>query len=317
MASPSAEHEQFLTEALRAPSAHNAQAWRLHPTGSDTYELHYDNLDYLPVDPDDRDAYLAMGAFYENMAFAAERHGFVSSFEPKYEKTGTDLFVGTVRVAPREPATFMDPLAVPAATRITNRNPYLPTPLPEPLTRQLEQLGNVLLPSGEVADLVREASVLSWKNKQFVRDLGEWIRFTDDSPDGMTPGCLNLSTVDQRALKIALRAGSLPSWIARVYASRDVRLTRSAPACAVLIAKSKNVEDLFDAGRRLLRSWVAVCAATYAYCPLSIVIDEEDTAPKLNEMVGGQIAVAMYRVGFADKVAPPSNRRALASIIRE
>ena len=51
-----------LTESLRAPSAHNAQPWRITPRADGGYELHYDHLDYLPFDPDDRDAYLAMGA---------------------------------------------------------------------------------------------------------------------------------------------------------------------------------------------------------------------------------------------------------------
>ena len=79
------EHEPILRDALRAPSAHNAQAWRLTPiTDTARYELHYDHNDYLPFDPDDRDAYLAMGAFYETLRLAAHRHGFNADFEEHY-----------------------------------------------------------------------------------------------------------------------------------------------------------------------------------------------------------------------------------------
>ena len=75
--------ETILTEALRAPSAHNAQPWRLVPTGADTVELHYDHHDYLPFDPDDRDAYLAMGAFYETPSFARRGHRNRSTCSPR------------------------------------------------------------------------------------------------------------------------------------------------------------------------------------------------------------------------------------------
>lgn len=48
-------HRLIFAEALRAPSAHNAQPWRLAVRPDGRYELHYDYLDYLPYDPDDRD----------------------------------------------------------------------------------------------------------------------------------------------------------------------------------------------------------------------------------------------------------------------
>jgi hypothetical protein len=48
-----------LEAALRAPSAHNAQPWRIHLAGGG-YALHYDHHEYLPADPEDRDAYLCM-----------------------------------------------------------------------------------------------------------------------------------------------------------------------------------------------------------------------------------------------------------------
>ena len=69
-----------LTGALRAPSAHNAQPWRLawlpataargpatpSPPRPTRY---YDHTDYLPYDPDDRDAYLCMGALAETLGW--------------------------------------------------------------------------------------------------------------------------------------------------------------------------------------------------------------------------------------------------------
>ena len=104
-------HLPILTEGLRAPSAHNAQPWRLVPVtgpeeegrraqGTGTYELHYDHHDYLPFDPDDRDAYLCMGAFVETLSLAALRHGHVLTVAPVYVRTDSDLHVVDVTISP-------------------------------------------------------------------------------------------------------------------------------------------------------------------------------------------------------------------------
>lgn len=90
--------QAVLTESLRAPSAHNAQPWRITPRADGGYELHYDHLDYLPYDPDDRDAYLSMGTFLETMSLAAQRHGLTAAFTPVFSRNGTDLYIGSVRV---------------------------------------------------------------------------------------------------------------------------------------------------------------------------------------------------------------------------
>ena len=95
-----AAHRLVLTEALRAPSAHNAQPWRLAVLPGEHYELHYDHLDYLPYDPDDRDAYLAIGAFLETAALAAQRHGLRMSVSYRFDRSGGDLLVGSIRLCP-------------------------------------------------------------------------------------------------------------------------------------------------------------------------------------------------------------------------
>ena len=50
----------------------------------------------------------------------------------------------------------------------------------------------------------------------------------------MTVDCLDLSRLDQVALKFALKRGRLPGWLARIYAKRDVLLTKASGAIAVL-----------------------------------------------------------------------------------
>src|SRR5213592_1201148 len=119
-------HRRVLTAALRAPSAHNAQPWRIHLGDDGCYQLHYDHHDYLPADPDDRDAYLCMGAFCETLALAAARDGLTADVRLVLDRTGNDLHVADVQL---HPGTVADPLAASVAERATNRSRYTAEPL--------------------------------------------------------------------------------------------------------------------------------------------------------------------------------------------
>jgi hypothetical protein len=310
-----AGHRLVLTEALRAPSAHNAQPWRLAALAGGGYELHYNHLDYLPYDPDDRDAYLAIGAFLETFELSAGRHGWRASFTSRFERHGSDLLVGSIRLTESRPGEPVDPLAGPAAHRHTNRCPYDRTPLPDSLWAGLQELGCGLVAPPAMARLVARASTLSWKDPRFVADLGRWTSADPRAPAGMTPAGLPLTRFEWAALRLAIRAGRLPAPVALAYSSRDIRLLARARAVAVLGAADLSAATLVDAGRRLLRCWVTITAAGFAYHPISVAVDRPETAPAVAAQAGVGVPVAVFRIGHPRREAPRSNRRALEDVI--
>jgi hypothetical protein len=303
---------EILEAALRAPSAHNAQPWRLSPLGQWQYLLWYAFEDKLLADPDDRDGIMAMGGFYETLRLAAEARGITATIDLAVRQHAEGIDLGRITLAAT--AQTPDPLAAAIAKRQSNRNSYERTPLPTALVEHLGKLGNLLLDPGHIAPLVERASVMAWKDSRFVTDLDEWTRFDDVSPDGMTVDCLDLSRFDQGALRFALRRGKLPGWIARIYAQRDVRLTKASSAIAVLVTADRRPETLFDCGRRLIRSWTAINAAGWSWHPMSIVIDQP-TVHELAKMIEGLDGVAIYRVGYTSKDAPWSKRRSLGAVL--
>lgn len=311
-------HELILTAALRAPSAHNAQPWRLVADGSGTcYELHYDHNDYLPFDPDDRDAYLCLGAFVETAALAAVRYGQRVEFTPVFARDGSDLFVGRITLRAAQQSDPADALADAAADRHTNRCEYDRTPLPAALVEELEALGCVMVAPQLMSRLVAKASVCAWRDRRFVADLAAWLKLDDnEAPAGMTPAGLPLTKVETIALRLAFRARRLPAPVARIFASRDVRLLRHATAVAVLQASDLSAASLFDAGRRLLRTWVAIGSAGFAYHPISIAVDRPETAPDVAAISATACPVAVFRIGHPTSPAPRSNRRLLADVLQ-
>jgi hypothetical protein len=294
-----AQHLPVLREALRAPSAHNAQPWRLVITGSDpqdgtaTYELHYDHTDYLPYDPDDRDAYLCLGT---------DLHVVDLTLRPAVD-----------RPDPTEVA--MAAMAAMAADRHTNRSTYTHEALPPELTAALEDLGCVLISPGRVARLVDRASALSWQDRRFVADLERFCHADPSAPCGMTPQGLMLAGYEWLLLRLAFRLGRLPGPIGRLYSSRDVRLLRSAPSVAVLGADCLEPQALLHAGRRLLRAWALISGSGWAYHPISIAVDRPETTPQVAELSGIAVPAAVFRIGRPSRPAPRSNRVDLSRIL--
>jgi hypothetical protein len=306
-----ADVQEALRGAMRAPSAHNAQPWRLSRLEPNAYLIGYAFADKLRADPDDRDGLLAIGGFYETLRLTSESLGLRASFAGsvrRHEK-GIDLGVVTFSRLEGEP----DQLASAISMRQCNRHPYAQTLLPARLAHDLEELGNVLLPPAAVAPLVSRASVLSWKDPRFTADLRDWTRFDQSSPDGMTLDCLRLNAVDVIGLRVALALRTLPGWLAWIYAQRDVRLTLASGAMAVLVAGERSPAALFECGRRLIRSWTLINSQGFSWHPMSVVIDQA-TVSDLGMLIGGRDPVAIYRVGRTPKMAAWSKRRSLEAV---
>lgn len=304
--------EQVINGALRAPSAHNAQPWRLSRVAPERFALWYAFADRLRADPDDRDGLMAVGGFYETLDLSAQGLGLTTTFEPEKTRHGQGITLGVISFEPLDGPP--DPLAAEIGKRQCNRNKYARTPLPAGLVGELEALGNVLLSPDSVAGLVSRGSVLSWKDRRFVGDLEQWTRFQPRAPDGMTFDCLRIDRFDALALRLALRMGRLPSWLAWLYAQRDVRFTKASGAMAVLTAPGRSPQDLFACGRRLIRSWTVINGLGYAWHPMSVVIDQA-TVNDLRPMIGGRDPVAIYRVGYTDLGAARSQRRSIETIL--
>lgn len=300
-----------LEAGLRAPSPHNAQPWRFRHAGDGSYDLLYWHEDKLLCDPDDRDAYLAIGTLLESMVLRAGQDGVELRFTPAYRPVPEGMLIGRIEAGG---AVTPDPLAEFLGSRRTNRNPYRRERLSGELQSALGALGCLFFDMDEMADLVDRASVLAWKDRNFTLDLAKWTRFSRFAEDGMTCRSLRLNIIDQQFLKLALRLGTLPSWLAHLYALRDVYLTRMSGAMAVLTAPDMEPASLIDAGRRLMRSWLTITARGYASHPMSIVIDQL-TKHELAERIKHPLPVAIFRVGQTDRPAEDSGRRPLSKAL--
>lgn len=312
-------HTQLLEAGLWAPSAHNTQPWLIRPVGDDrSYELHYDQHPGLPADPDSKDAYLTMGAMAETLALQGPNYGYSVDVQPTLIRDGRDIFMATIALRRLTEGETLNELSSAVGQRHTNRNNYSGEPLSTDLESSLTSLGNTLVDSSDLADVVLDATMESWGDPEYVKDLETWFRADNSAKDGITPAAFNISRSDIFALRVAFRRGGFRSKLLQHFASdRDVKTFTSGPKAAVLTVQEKAPQEFFDAGRRLLRSWVRTVAEGYAYQPFSVTVDKPEPAARVAEIAGTEgFPVAVYRVGRAVKpVRGRSNRKPLSEVL--
>jgi|GEM_PF-468206 len=312
------EHIELLRSSLQAPSAHNAQPWLIRPlSDGESYELHYDQSEDLPEDPDDKDAYLTMGALVETMTLQAPNFNLGIEFDPIFERYGRDLFIGTVAIKGAA-GDQSDPLSSIIGKRHTNREKYTREPLPAGLEERLKSLGNTIVEPKSLKEVVESASIDLWRSQRYIHDLKAWFRENDSAEDGITPAPFSLSKSDVLALKFAFKNGAFKSKLmGYMYSQRDVSLFTSSPAAGVMTAPEMTPPALFDAGRRLLRSWTAINGEGYSYQPYSVAVDNKQSAAEVARISGvDETPVALYRIGQAIRAAKGrSGRKPLEKVL--
>lgn len=315
---PKIEELTLLNIAQRAPSAYNAQPWRLHSLPDHSYLLKYTYADRLLSDTSDRNGLLSTGAFLETLSMAASLQGKQVTFEPNVVHRADGLELGKIRILSlsENGNQTLDPLAPFLSLRQTNRNPYEQLPLSPKLRRDLLNFGCVLLEPYVVAPLAGKASIMTWQDARFISDLKKWIHFNNEgnAPDGVTGESLCLSWTQRQAWNFARVSDRLAAPLARAYAQHDVHLIRHSTAIAVFSVENLAPLSLFECGRRFLRAWVTINAAAFSCHPMSLIVNQP-TVSELAQMAGVANPVAMLRIGYTFKSAAWSNRREVGSLL--
>ncbi|MEH1166879.1 hypothetical protein V6V47_15985 [Micromonospora sp. CPCC 205539] len=270
----------------RAPSAHNTQPWRPE-YHADEIVIGVDPARSLPdSDPTGRDLALGIGAFVETCLIVAADLGLAVGAAP-----GPRLVPAAQRYA--TPFAIAD-----VEARRVARGPYEPGYVDDAVIADLGP-GIVHVASRELVADLEVADRWLFGTPAVAVELRDWLRLDPRHPryhlDGLTDRALALSRFEARFLSAALRAYPITRrlGLAALLAASGRDLLRYDGSVLVLLADG---DDRVAAGRRLLRTWLALARHGLAVHPLSQLIDCPTTAERLAERVGGQ-PLAVFRVG--------------------
>lgn len=287
---------RLVSEAGRAPSAHNTQPARWRFPGGGRVELWEDTRRRLPVgDPEQRDGRAALGMAFEGMALALSTRRLAlgpPDLDPAPEHggvvggpTGGAGPLRRVAVAEIRQGEPSDPLAEWVPRRHTYRGEFAPAGegLGRRLRRHLAADSDVVTVDGEaeqrwVGRLHDRCSLEFLRRPAYRRELSRWLRLSPRDVgwdrDGLSADCLAVSALEAWLARWALRP-SILGLLVRCGLARPVvseaAAVRSATALAILHCAAD--EDPFDAGRRWYRGWLGLCREGFSVCPMSALAD--------------------------------------------
>jgi hypothetical protein len=315
--------------ASLAPSGHNTQPWFIKYIEPFHWIIGNDKSRWLPgVDPTQRETILSIGAFIQNLEYAANNLGYNCQFSI-LATTNQDENVVDVKLTKSTGNIKYDIQQI--KHRRTVRSNYLSDTLKKE---------DILYLLNEEIDFIhyipKTAKEHVWLNEQTIEanriqayrdaaqsELSNWIRFSSKDAaahlDGLTLAGMEIE--------------GIPGWYLRnFYGKSDVmkkrfreqsidkvvkQVSQSAGWLAIT-SKDNSVATLLETGKRLQRLWLKVRDRNVAIHPMTQVIEEASTNQILNQSIGINEPVQfILRTGYVKNYPEPvSLRRSVDQFIR-
>lgn len=307
--------EFLLHYAVLAPSNHNTQPW-LFRIGVTDVAVHADRRRALRfIDPQDRELTLSCGAAVFNLRVAAEYFGHRYEVEllpnPSDPNLMARFHLGLQSDTGAEDVVLFHAIQ----RRRTNRQPFLPDPVPPDLLKRLQSAaaaeGAWLAPlTGEdqrlaVADLVAQADRVQWADPRFRRELALWVRAKPGAVDGIPVqeyGVKDwLSFAGPAIIRTFDRGGGM--------AARDRELATHTPTFVILGTDTEEPRAWLQAGQALQHVLLTARSENVWASFLNQPIEVPELRPRLAELAGRMgWPQVMLRLGYGPE-APPAPRR--------
>jgi hypothetical protein len=324
-----ADEKNILLLASLAPSGHNTQPWFVQYIEPYHWIIGNDKKKWLPgVDPTQRETILSIGAFTQNLEYAASNLGYHTQFTVLATNNQDEhvLFVKLTK-ASNAPRYNLEKIK----QRRTIRSNYLSEVLKKKDLDDLIRgepdffhwLPNTSKEHQYLNEQTIEANRLQSYRDAAQSELADWIRFSskdaEKHADGLTTASMEIAGVPAWVLRNFYGKSSVMKKNFREQSIDTVRKQVTQSAGWLLITSKDNaVATLLDTGRRLQRLWLNIREKGIAIHPMTQLLEETTTKEAFNSSIGINDPVQfILRTGYVKTYPQPvSLRRPLDGLVR-
>jgi hypothetical protein len=323
------DEKQILFLASLAPSGHNTQPWFVKYIEPYHWIIGNDKSRWLPgVDPTQRETILSIGAFIQNLEYAANNLGYNCQFSI-LAKTNQDENIVDVKFTKATNIIKYDIEQI--KHRRTIRSNYLSDILKKEdssylINEEVDFIHYIPNSSKEykwLKEQTIEANRIQAYRDTAQSELANWIRFSSKDAaknmDGLTLAGMELE--------------GIPGWYLRnFYSKKDVmkknfreqsidkvikQVSQSA-GWLLITSKDNSVAILLETGKRLQRLWLKIREKNIAIHPMTQIIEEAATGQKLNQSIGINEPIQfILRTGYLKNYPEPVTlRRSVDQFVR-
>jgi hypothetical protein len=324
------DEKEILFLASLAPSGHNTQPWFVIPLEAYHWIIGNDRRKWLPaVDPDQRETLLSLGAFLQNLEYAASAFGYACRWI-LLATTNQDERVMDVQLIKAESQNSSNIESM--KSRRTMRTGFSSNTLRKEDLAYLvegdsERIHYVPTASKEtqlINEQTIEANRLQSYRDPAQKELADWLRFSSSDVrkyrDGLTTGTLEIEGISGWVVRNFYGKESVLKKDFRERGIDRVRQEVSASAGWILISsKDASVTSLLETGQRMQRLFLKVRSRGIALHPMSQILEERSTSLAFHSVAGmGDNIQFILRVGYIAHYPPPiSLRRPVAWFLRK
>lgn len=315
-------HEkEILYLASLAPSGHNTQPWYIKYLEPYHWIICNDKTKWLPaVDPAQRETILSIGAFIQNLEFAANNTGYACQFN-LLASTNQEENILEVKLQKNSAATKYDISKL--KNRRTVRSGYLNDVLKKKDEVYLQENE-----SGFFHFISNNSKEYNWLNEQTIeanriqayrdeaqKELSGWIRFSSNDAkkyrDGLTTAGMELD--------------GIPGWILRnLYKQENVlkkkfreqgidkvkKQVAQSAGWLIITSKDNTVATLLETGKRFQRIFLKVRDRNIAIHPMTQILEETETNKQVNRSIGITDEIQfIVRMGYLKNYPEPVTLR--------
>ncbi|MCP2727390.1 Acg family FMN-binding oxidoreductase [Limnofasciculus baicalensis] len=324
------DEKEILFLASLAPSGHNTQPWFVQYLEPYHWIIGNDKSKWLPaVDPTQRETILSIGAFIQNLDYAAGAFGYVCDWS-LLATSNQDERVMEVKLI--EAASKNDFDIAKIKNRRTVRSNFLSDVLkPEDLKYLVNSepefiyyLSATSKESQFVNQQTIEANRLQAYRDPAQQELSDWIRFSSQDAkkhrDGLTTASMEIEGISGWVVRNFYDKNNVMKNDFREVGIDKVKQQVSESAGWILITSKDNlVATLLETGRRMQRLFLKVREKNIAIHPMTQILEEPSTKQKLNQSIGiSENIQFILRVGYLNNYPPPvSLRRPVDWFVRQ
>jgi hypothetical protein len=328
--SPLKEDERaILYLASLAPSGHNTQPWLVKYIEPYHWIIGNDKNRWLPgVDPTQRETMLSIGAFLQNLEYAAAHSGYACQFT-LLATTNQDENVAEVKLTRATNSIKLDVEKI-KQRRIIRSN-YLSDVLKK---EDVAYLANN--ETGFIHYIPNSSAEHQWLKEQTIeanrmqayredaeKELANWIRFSSKDArahcDGLTTASMEIEGVKAWFLRNFYGKADVMKNGFRDKSIDSVRKQVAASAgWLVITSKDNSVATLLETGKRLQRLLLKIREKNIAIHPMTQILEETSTMQMVNSSIGISDNIQfILRTGYVKNYPQPvSLRRPVDEFIR-
>jgi nitroreductase len=315
------DEKEILFRASLAPSGHNTQPWFVQYLEPYHWIIGNDRRKWLPaVDPAQRETMLSIGAFLQNLDYAAAAFGYACDWN-LLATTNQDDRVMAVKLLKETSKKAFDIAKI--KSRRTVRSNFLSEVLkPEDLKSLFNaepEFIHYLPATSKESQLINEQTIAANRLQAYrdpaQQELADWIRFSskdaDQYRDGLTTASMEIEGISGWVVRNFYDKDNVMKKDFRERGIDQIKKEVSASAGWILItSKDNSVAALLETGRRMQRLFLKVREKGIAIHPMTQILEESSTQQTLNQSIGiNETIQFILRTGYVKDYPPPVSLR--------